>query len=179
MDAWVWILVAAAVVVVLAAIALAMTRRRSEHRTERLRDQFGPEYDRADEDELDRRLERRQTLELRPLSDSARERYATEWHDVQARFVDEPAGTLREAHRLVSQLMAEVGYPTEDFERQAADISVDHPVVVERYRAAHAVYQADREGTVPLERQRQALVDYRALFDELLDGHRERETARA
>ena len=132
MDAWVWIVIAAAVVV--AAALIWMSSRRA--RTRRLRDDFGPEYDRAIRERGDRRdaeahlrerEERRDALDIRPLAPASRERYAQEWGDVQARFVDEPVGAVADADRLVVIVMRERGYPMDDFERQAELVSVDHP----------------------------------------------------
>jgi hypothetical protein len=173
MDAWVWIVIAAAVVV---AAALIWTSSRRA-RTRRLRDDFGPEYDRAIQERGDRRdaeahlrerEERRETLDIRPLAPASRERYAQEWGDVQARFVDDPVGAVGEADRLVVIVMRERGYPMDDFERQAELVSVDHPTVVEDYRKGHAAFAAHDRGEASTEDLRRAMVHYRALFDELL-----------
>ena len=175
MDTWVWILLVAAAVVVLALVAWSLTRRR---RTEQLREGFGPEYDRtmeeadnrrAAEAELKERQERRQQLEIRPLAPGARDRYLDQWRTTQARFVDDPGGAVREAERLVQDVMRERGYPVEDFEQSAADISVDHPELVENYRSAHAVYERHDRGEAETEELRQSLVHYRSLFEELLE----------
>ena len=93
---------------------------------------------------------------------------AGEWRDVQVRFVDDPGGAVREADTLVQRVMRERGYPTDDFEQRAADISVDHPHVVEHYHAAHSVWSANERGQASTEDLRQSLVHYRSLFDELL-----------
>jgi hypothetical protein len=172
MDAWMWIVIAAAAVVVLLAIWWAASRRR---RTTHLREGFGPEYDRTVEEagsrrkaesDLSDREKRREELDIRPLSPGARDRYANRWSTVQERFVDDPRSALRDAHTLVVEVMQDRGYPTDDFEQRAADVSVDHPEVVENYRSAHAITERDDADT---EDQRQALVHYRALFDELLE----------
>jgi hypothetical protein len=172
MDTWIWIVIAAAAVVILFAIWWAASRKR---RTSHLREGFGPEYDRTVEDagsrrkaesELSDREKRREELDIRPLAPGARDRFADRWSTVQERFVDDPSGSLRDAHVLVVEVMRERGYPTDDFEQRAADVSVDHPDVVENYRSAHAITERDDADT---EDQRQALVHYRALFDELLE----------
>jgi len=169
------------VVVVLLAIVgvLAYQRRRSAQ----LQQGFGPEYDRAVEEHGDQRaaeselLERRQRrsrFEVRPLGAAARDRYAERWRATQAQFVDQPASALGDADTLVAEVMRDRGYPVEDFEQRAADVSVDHPTVVEHYRKAHAIHTRSRASTEDL---REAMLHYRALFDELLEPpQRERET---
>ena len=171
-----WVLVAIIVVLACAVGALVVTQRRSA----KLREGFGPEYDRVldergdkreAEAELERRRRRRESYDIRPLSGSARERYAERWRSTQRRFVDQPASALSEADDLVRDVMRDRGYPVEDFEQQAADVSVDHPTVVEHYREAHAISLANREQQAGTEDLRRAMVHYRALFDELLaDG---------
>jgi hypothetical protein len=145
MPAWVWVIVAIVVIVVIALAVWAAMRKR---RTESLRQQFGPEYDRtvdsADnsrdaESELEQRRRRRAELDVRPLAPGARTRYADEWRSVQARFVDDPPGAVGQADTLVTQVMRERGYPMDDFEQRAADVSVDHPDVVDDYRSAHDI----------------------------------------
>jgi hypothetical protein len=173
MDTWVWIVIAAAaVVLILLAVGLLAARKR---RTSQLREGFGPEYDRTVEDmgsrrkaesDLADREKRREELDIRPLAPGSRDRFADRWRNVQERFVDDPGSALREAHILVVEVMRERGYPTEDFEQRAADVSVDHPDVVQNYRAAHEISERSDADT---EEQRQGLVHYRALFDELLE----------
>ena len=172
MDTWVWIVIVAAAVVVLLAIWWMASRKR---RTSHLREGFGPEYDRTvdeagsrrkAESELSDREKRREELDIKPLAPGTRDRFAGRWSTVQERFVDNPGAALRDAHTLVVEVMQERGYPTDDFEQRAADVSVDHPDVVENYRSAHAITQ---RGDADTEDQRQALVHYRALFDELLE----------
>jgi len=128
---------------------------------------------------LRERRERREQLEIRQLSAEARSRYTAEWRAVQERFVDEPDTAVREADRLVQQVMADRGYPVdEDFERRAADVSVDYPDVVENFREGHRLvdeHEAGSSGTEPL---RQAMVHFRSLFDELLEEDRVQEEAR-
>ena len=173
MDTWIWIVIAAAAVASsLLAIAWAAARKR---RTSHLREGFGPEYDRTvdeagsrrrAESELSDREKRREKLDIRPLAPGTRDRFADRWRTVQERFVDDPNGALKDAHVLVVEVMRERGYPTDDFEQRAADVSVDHPHVVENYRSAYAISERDEADT---EEQRQAMVHYRALFDELLE----------
>lgn len=175
-DAVIWVVVAVVVVLLCVGGLLALRQRR----TAQLRAGFGPEYDRvveqrgdqrAGEAELQERRERRQEYEIRPLGDSARERYAERWRDTQRHFVDQPASALADADGLVSEVMRERGYPVEDFDQQAADVSVDHPGVVEHYRTAHAVSVDSAEQRASTEDLRRGMVHYRALFSELLgDG---------
>jgi hypothetical protein len=171
MPGWVWMVIAALVVV--AVVVLVGRRTRSRHVKER----FGPEYERtvaaaggdavAAEKELLAREHRRDELDVRALSPAARNEFSRRWHGVQSAFVDDPSGALGEADRLVSEVMAERGYPV-DFDRRAADVSVDHPTLVENYRAAQTISQSQHGGEVGTESQRQAFVHYRALFDQLL-----------
>lgn len=173
MDTWVWIVIAAAAVavVVLFAMWIAGRKRRTSH----LREGFGPEYDRTVEEagsrrkaesDLSDREKRREELDIRPLAPGTRDRFATRWSTVQEHFVDDPNGALKDAHRLVVEVMGERGYPTDDFDQRAADVSVDHPHVVENYRSAHEITKRSDADT---EDQRKAMVHYRALFDELLE----------
>lgn len=177
MPTWAWIVIlVVAAAIVLAVIAGVLTRKRS--RTTGLQERFGPEYERAveqrgkksaAEEELAERERKREQLDIVPLSPEARSRYAESWRTVQGRFVDDPSGAVKDADRLVTEVMRERGYPIDDFEQRAADISVDHPQVVENYRAGHAIYLSQRNGDAGTEDQRQAFVHYRALFEELLD----------
>jgi hypothetical protein len=171
----IWLLVIVVVVLLCAVGYLALRQRR----TAQLREGFGPEYDRvlqdrgdqrAAESELQERRERRRSYDIRPLEPEARERFAERWRETQARFVDQPASALAEADGLVGEVMRERGYPVDDFDQQAADVSVDHPTVVEHYREAHAVHSARDASTEDL---RVALVHYRALFDELLEPNQD------
>ncbi len=172
MSGLVWGLIAVGVVILLLA-AFAITRRQ---KSTRLRQGFGPEYDRAvaqegrrsGEAQLRERLERRQSYEIRELPSDARARYVESWRHVQERFVDRPAEAIADADQLVQQVMRERGYPTEDFDQQAADISVDHPQVVAHYRAAHRTAEASRRGEAETEDLRQGMLHYRNLFETLL-----------
>jgi hypothetical protein len=175
MATWVWILIAIAAVVVVALIAVAARQRR----TTALRQRFGPEYDRAvearqgrrgAEADLRDRERQRAELDIRPLPEGMRVRFAQEWQDVQERFVDQPSDAVVAADGLVYSVMETRGYPMGDFDAQADLVSVDHPEVVENYRFAHGVReraQAQRAGTEDL---REALLRYRSLFDELLSA---------
>lgn len=169
------------VVLILAAAALGavaawfLLRRR---RSSELRRTFGPEYDRTVENagkrseaerELEHRRERVRQLEIRPLPPEEAERFARGWQQVQKRFVDAPAGAVDDADRLVTELMQRRGYPMTDFEQRSADLSVDHPLVVENYRAAHALALRARNGGADTEELRQAMVHYRTLFEDLLE----------
>jgi hypothetical protein len=123
---------------------------------------------RGAEQQLLDRARRRDKLDIRPLPEAARARYADQWRAIQERFIDDPAGSVGSAHTLLDQVMAERGYPTRDFEEQADLVSVDHPRVVEDYRAAYGVYQRQRTGQASTEDLRDALVRYRSLFEDLL-----------
>ena len=184
MPSWVWVLIAVAVVAVLAVVVWQALARR---RTGRLQQQFGSEYDRtisgADskrdaEAELQAREERRHQLEIRPLSQGARDRYLQSWQTVQAQFVDDPRGAVASADSLIKSVMAERGYPVEDFEQRAADISVDHPQVVENYRQGHRLARASADGHDSTEDLRQAMRHYRALFDDLVEPAADEPTRR-
>lgn len=164
-----------AVIVLLAAVAwLLLDRRRSL----RLRSRFGPEYERTvretgdrrrAETELERREHRVERLHIQPLSLNDRDRYLAAWRADQARFVDDPAGAVTEADRLVQDVMKTRGYPVADFDQRVEDISVDHPHLVQNYRAARELAARHRRGEATTEDLRRALVYYRGLFDELLE----------
>ena len=170
------LLVAIVVVIILLALLAFFAGR--QRRSRRLQDKFGPEYDRtveqagdrrAAEAELRERAERRAELNIVPLEPEARTRYIEAWRNTQAQFVDEPVEATREADRLITSVMRDRGYPVDDFEQRAADISVDHPQVVDDYRAAHAIAAANDRAEASTEDLRQALVHYRSLFEELLE----------
>jgi hypothetical protein len=174
MDAWMWIVIAIAVIAAAAAAVWAASRRR---RSAELRDSFGPEYERTldltgdrhrAEAELAARRERRERLDIVELPDEDRDRFADAWRAAQARFVDQPHEALLEADLLVLDVMRARGYPIEDFEQRAADVSVDHPQVVEHYRAAHDVSRDAADRRLDTERLREGMLHYRALFAELL-----------
>jgi len=166
--------VVVAVIVVAAIVLLALRKRRSA----KLREHFGPEYDRVLQREgdprkaegvLEFREKRREKFKIRPLSSADRASFATRWNEVQARFVDDPRGAVTVADSLVTDVMQARGYPIGEFEQRAADISVDHPVVVENYRSAHTIAMRHSTGQASTEDLRQAMVHYRTLFQELLD----------
>jgi hypothetical protein len=178
MPTWGWILIAVLAVIALVAVVLAVrssaTRRRSEH----LQQHFGEEYERvvdrtgdqqAAEAELSERERNRKKLDIVALSPEAHAEFSRRWKSVQTAFVDNPSQAVHEADTLVTRVMRERGYPVDEFEQRAADISVDHPTVVENYRAAHDIYLAQNDGRVGTEIQREAFVHYRALFEKLLD----------
>jgi hypothetical protein len=177
-PAWSWFVIAAVVVVAIALVVfLAMSTARRK-RSERLEKQFGPEYERAvgevgdqraAEKELVARERRRQKLDIVALAPEARAKYDEHWRKVQTAFVDNPSAAVGEADRLVTSVMRERGYPVDDFDQRVADISVDHPHVVEHYRAAHTLHLAQEQGNIGVEAQREAFVHYRALFEQLLD----------
>ncbi|HEX3267869.1 MAG TPA: hypothetical protein VHQ98_07805 [Gaiellaceae bacterium] len=175
MPTWAWILIAIGVVLVVAVLAWSAYASR---RRKGLQETFGPEYDRtvADaptrreaESDLSERQKRREELEITPLEPEARDRYAEEWRHAQERFVDDPAAAVTDADRLIQKVMGERGYPVEDFDQRAADVSVDHPEVVSNYRAAHGISTANERGKASTEDLRTAMVHYRALFLELLE----------
>jgi hypothetical protein len=184
MPAWGWVLIAVVAAAIVAGVVWqAMTRRR----TARLQRQFGPEYDRvadrADsrsdaEAELAAREERRRELDIRPLSAESRERYVESWRSVQAQFVDDPEGAVARADSLIQSVMEERGYPVNDFEQRAADVSVDHPRVVENYREGRRLTQMNASGDGSTEDLRQAMRHYRALFEELVEAGTDEPMAR-
>ena len=181
MPVWVWILIAVAAVIVVVVIVAGSASRRNK--SERLKDRFGPEYERtvaeagdekAAEKELVARERNRKKLDIRPLSPAALDGYVNRWRAVQTAFVDHPSSAVGEADLLVTEVMRERGYPVDDFERQAADISVDHPTIVENYRAAHDINLSQQRGDIDTEQQRQAFVYYRALFGKLLETEKDK-----
>jgi hypothetical protein len=166
------------VVLVLVVVGIAAFLLLQRRRTAKLRTQFGDaEYTRAIEKSgnrknaeagLEGRAHRVDGLPVRLLSPGDRARFEDSWRGVQARFIDGPAGAVSEADRLLGDVMATRGYPTGDFEQRAADISVDHPLVLENYRAAHEIAVHQMQGKATTEDLRQAMVHYRTLFDELV-----------
>lgn len=170
------VILIALVVIVIAVVAAQ--RRRSEH----LRERFGPEYDRTvqstgdrrhAEAELRDRERRREKLDIHPLSDTQRDRYVSDWKATQAQFVDDPRGALAKADSLLHEVMEARGYPTGDFDQQAADLSVDFASVVNDYRRAHAI--AANSSRASTEDLRSAMVIYRSLFDRLVAKRAPRE----
>jgi hypothetical protein len=174
MDTWLWIvIVVAAVVIVFLALGMWLGRR---HRRA-LRDRFGPEYQRTvdragsrrkGEHDLRERESAHEPLEIRPLSDESRIGYEQQWERLQSGFVDRPQVTVAAADEMLTAVMRERGYPLDDFESRSRLVSVDHPDVVEHYRRGHTVYLKAVEGTATTEELRQAVVSYRALFEDLV-----------
>jgi hypothetical protein len=171
MPAWAWVLI---VIAIIAVIGLLVYRTMASRR---LRGHFQDEYDRtidesgskrAGEAELRDRARRRKELDIVPLSEQSRARYTERWQTAQSRFVDTPTEAVREADVLIIDVMRERGYPMEDFDRRADDISVDHPDVVTHFRSAHKTMEAGDRATT--ENLREAMVHYRALFEELVGG---------
>ena len=151
-----------------------------QERSKKLRRRFGPEYEHAvseygsrdkAEQSLITRQKRMERIHIQPLSAPERDRFAEQWTRVQALFVDDPGGSIREADRLVCDAMQARGYPMTDFERRAEDLSVDHPQVVKNYRAAHDIALHAESNEASTEDLRRGLVYYRDLFDELLETH--------
>jgi len=176
MSSWAWALVAVFVIIAIPGSVVAVGIARNHSRTRRLRQHYGTEYDRlvsevgsekAANRELTTREKQRGALDLVPLSPDAIANFTNGWQEVQASFVDNPASAVQAADRLVTEVMRERGYPVDDFDRRAADISVDHPDIVDSYRAAHGVNSAGHD-KISTEQQRDAFVHYRTLFEKLL-----------
>lgn len=168
------IAVALVLVIVGAVLGPAFARRR---RSEQFREKFGTEYDRTVETmggeemaqtELDGRRKHVGTLNIRPLSISERERYLADWTEVQAKFVDQPGQATVEADHLIMEVMNLRAYPVSDFEQRAADISVNYPALVTNYRAARETAIRNEHHQAGTEDLRQAMINYRSLFNELL-----------
>ena len=162
---------------VIAAVLVWLYARNRRRTTAGLRQKFGSEYDRAvvahgserkAESKLEDRAKRVEKLKIRDLDPMERERYSKQWEAVQSRFVDSPKGAVAEADDLVSSVMKTRGYPVSDFEQRAADISVDHPRVVENYRSAHKIALRLGKDQTTTEDLRTAMIHYRSLFDELV-----------
>ena len=164
--------------VVIVAAAIGTLRFLRKRRTERLRSKFGgAEYARAvkeggdrrhAEAKLEERTERVESFHVRPLAPADRVRFADSWRKIQARFVDGPAGAVAEADQLLGDVMSTRGYPVSEFEQRAADISVDHPFVLENYRKAHEIALRQTNGQASTEDLRLAMIHYRTLFEELV-----------
>ena len=169
------LLIAVAVLVV-GGIAFLLIFR--ERRTKRLRTQFGgAEYDRAlaggggrrhAEARLDGRNDRIESLHIQPLAPGDRARFSESWRSVQGRFVDSPGGAVTDADQLLRDVMSTRGYPVADFEQRAADVSVDHPLVIDNYRKAHEIAVRQGLGHASTEDLRQAMIHFRTLFEDLV-----------
>jgi hypothetical protein len=172
-----WI-IALLVLVALILVGWLAARGQRERQSRRLRARFGREYghvvaERGDSAKAEAELRARETrverLHIVPLAPAEGARFTEAWDHLQSRFVDDPKDAVAEADGLVRDLMVTRGYPMADFERRAADISVDHPSLVEAYRTAHAIAGRDRRGEASTEELRKAVVYYRELFEELLE----------
>jgi hypothetical protein len=171
-----WIVIAGILIIALVAVsAWVMSTRKKK--SLRLRERFGPEYGRTVEElggkdkaesELQAREKRVENLHITALTPPEVARFSQAWSALQGRFVDNPKGVVVQADQLIRELMIKQGYPVGDFERRAADISVDHPAVVDTYRTAQAIAIRDQSGQANTEELRKAVVHYHALFDELL-----------
>jgi len=164
------------VVVIAAVIAIALLV--VNQRSKKLRERFGPEYSRTVEEtgskmraeaKLQKLQKRVEDFRITPLSSETRAKFVAGWHKIQSRFVDNPRGALTEADKLIQEIMTARGYPVTEFEQRAADISVDHPLVVEHYRAGHEISLRHSQGHASTEDLRQAMIHYRTLFAELAD----------
>jgi len=170
------IVVAAVVILAIAVLALLYVRKRRST-TADMRKKFGPEYERAvlkhgserkAEVKLADREKRVEKLDIRDLEPMEHERFSKRWESVQSRFVDSPKGAVTEADDLVSSVMKARGYPVSDFDQRTADISVDHPRVVENYRSAHEIALRVGKDAATTEELRTAMIHYRSLFEELV-----------
>lgn len=162
------------VLAVIIAVGVMYMRKR---RTDVLKERFGGEYERTVKEAggptkaeaiLQEREKRVDKFDIRPLSEESRPRFIAAWRDVQARFVDSPADAITRADVLLGEVMEARGYPVADFEQRSADLSVDHGDVVQNYRAAHGIAVRHAQGKASTEDLRQAMIHYRALFDDLV-----------
>jgi len=174
-STWTLAIIIGLIVVGIVSIFAALFLRK--HKTERLRTRFGPEYARAIEESggrrkaeagLEQREKRVESFAIRPLAASDRERYIASWHKIQTEFVDDPKNSVTQADQLLGDVMSTRGYSLSDFEQRSADISVDHPLVVQNYRSAHEIAVRHASGQATTEDLRQAMIHYRTLFDELV-----------
>jgi hypothetical protein len=167
------------IIVAVVAIAIILWIFMRKQKTQKLRTKFGPEYDHLVEQEqgntrraetiLDERQKRVSKFQIRPLSTEERDRFAADWRRTQEHFVDDPRGAVSDADTLVNEALRTRGYPMGDFEQRAADISVEHPQVVENYRVAHDIAVRDKTGKATTEELRRAMQHYRNLFENVLD----------
>ncbi len=171
-----WLVIALVTVAFVIAV-VAIGRHRTHTRRVALQQRFGPEYDRAVEElgnpdladrELDARARRVEHFRFHDLTPADRARFTTSWNDIQQSFVNDPAIAVTAANELINEVMRARGYPTLSFEQRVADLSVEHPTVIQHYRAAHDLSGSVHNGAVDTERLRQALVHYRMLFTDLL-----------
>lgn len=174
-------------VVILAAIVVIAFIWSKRKQSQRLRENFGPEYDRAvraagdpvrAEKELETRQKRVESFKLRPLSVEDRNRFVVRWQGIQALFVDEPSRAVQEANQMVKDVMQARGYPVGDFQQRAADLSVHYPKLIENYRLAKDCADRNARGQTNTEELRKALVYYRDLFEELLESRETKQEKR-
>jgi hypothetical protein len=176
MDTNTIIILAVAAVVLFAVLGMVLARRKkSEQHHGQLKDEFdltvktmGGEKEALAE--LDERQKRVETLVLHPLSDIDHERYSTEWTTIQSKFVDAPGQAVMDADRLTMEVMIASGYPISDFDQRAADISINYPALVTNYRTAHEISLKNEQKLADTEELRQAFLNYRSLFEDLLKG---------
>lgn len=171
-----WTIIALVAVAIVIAVVL-FARHQARVRRTQLRQRFGPEYQRTLEElgsparadrELAQRARRVEHFRFQDLSDADRARFSATWDRIQAQFVDDPAVAVTSANELINEVMRTRGYPTQHFEQRVADLSVEHPNVVQHYRAAHELSRSVHNGTVDTEQLRQAVIHYRMLFADLL-----------
>ncbi len=180
MNATTIVIIAFLATAIIVAIAMGIWLFTKNRRTKELRSKFGPEYNRMARSEgdaaraehlLQERQKRVKKLDITPLTDRQRHDFADKWEHAQARFVDDPAAAVADADILVKEVMNIRGYPVADFEQRVADVSVDHPAVVQNYRLAHGIAIRHEREDVGIEKLREAMIHYRALFADLLhDG---------
>ena len=180
MNATTMVIIAFFAAAIIVAIAIGIWLFTKNRRTKELRSKFGPEYNRMARSEgdaaraehlLQERQKRVKKLDITPLTDRQRHDFADKWEHAQARFVDDPAAAVADADVLVKEVMNIRGYPVADFEQRVADVSVDHPAVVQNYRLAHGIAIRHEREDVGIEKLREAMIHYRALFADLLhDG---------
>jgi hypothetical protein len=172
-----FLIVAAVLIIAAILVAAVLYHQQQAQRRRHLSERFGPEYDRLvaatgssrlAERELEAREKRAEAFHVRALSPEERAGFTTRWQQVQAEFVDNPKGSLAHADDVLGEVMNARGYPVQDFEQRAADLSVHHPVVVQHYHAAHGIALRHRKGEATTEDLRQAMIHYRALFQELV-----------
>ena len=182
-----YIVIAAIVILAVVVLAIIYTRNRAANRA-RLRERFGPEYNRAvkehgserrAEEQLASRAKRIDNLNIRELTPIERDRFTNQWNALQLRFVDSPNGAVAEADDLIGVVMQTRGYPMSNFEQRSADISVDHPVMVENYRAAHTIATRVRNNEAGTEDLRKAMIHYRTLFEEMVTVSTVRDRSRS
>jgi hypothetical protein len=184
MPTWEWILIGAVAIVAIVAATVVISMISFRAKTKKLKQHYGPEYERLVSEtgsekgavrELTTRERKHDKLDIVPLTPAAFSDFSARWQDVQAGFVDNPATAVGAADRLVTEVMRQRGYPVDDFDRRAADISVAHPQIVDNYRAAHGIHLAEQHADT--EQQREAFVHYRALFEKLLETPTDNEAA--